>query len=151
MKPTWDAYFMAMAQLASTRGTCDRKQVGAVLVREKRVLATGYNGAPRGWDNCDEVGHLLMDINGRQSCIRTIHAEHNAILQCALHGVSSVGATCYTTASPCFDCLKMLAQVGVREIVCLEHYDSARSGSVVPFYYANQNGILMRFLDGGSK
>ncbi|MGH7684791.1 MAG: deoxycytidylate deaminase [Vulcanimicrobiaceae bacterium] len=125
-KPSWDAYFIGMAKFAAERGTCDRKRVGAVLVLDKRVLATGYNGAPRDWPDCSEAGHLMVQMGERQSCVRTIHAEHNAVLQCAIHGVSCVGATCYTTASPCFDCFKLLAQAGIKRIVSIEIYDGAR-------------------------
>ena len=130
MKPSWDDYFMKMAFLAAERGTCDRKKVGAVIVIGRRVLATGYNGAPSGAPDCDEVGHLMVQMGERASCVRTIHAEHNAILQCAIHGTVPQGGTLYTTASTCFDCFKAAAQVGISRIVYAERYDSARTPGI---------------------
>lgn len=145
-RPDWDTYFMAHARLAALRGSCDRKQVGAVLVAEKRVIATGYNGAPAGLPNCIEVGHQLVEMNGRQSCVRTIHAEQNAIIQCALVGTPVEGSILYTTASPCLDCLKAIIASGVSAIVFNEAYDSARSGGIDLPAIAKANGISWRQL-----
>lgn len=143
-KPDWDSYFMTMAKHVSTRGTCDRLQVGAIIASpERRVLATGYNGAPRGWPSCDDIGHMMVQMGERQSCVRTLHAEHNAILQCAIYGVSPRGAICYTTASPCFDCFKMLSQVGVTRIVCGTTYDGARMHGVQLVELARDAGISL--------
>ncbi len=113
MRPDWDTYFMKIAQDVSARSTCDRAFVGAVLVREKRILTTGFNGSPAGLPHCDEEGHLMVDGH----CVRTIHAEANAIIQAALHGVSTKGATCYVTHFPCINCTKMLINAGVVRIV----------------------------------
>ena len=104
MRPDWDSYFMKIAYAVSERSTCDRAMVGCVLVMEKRILTTGFNGSPMGQDHCDEVGHLIVDGH----CVRTIHAETNAIIQAALHGVSTRGATCYVTHLPCINCTKAL-------------------------------------------
>lgn len=90
MRPDWDSYFMKIAHAVSERSTCDRAFVGAVLVLDKRILTTGFNGSPAGQPHCDEIGHLLVDGH----CARTIHAETNAIIQAALHGVSTRGSTC---------------------------------------------------------
>jgi dCMP deaminase len=117
-RPSWDEYFMSMAELASTRSTCDRLQAGAVLVKDKRVLATGYNGSPSGLDHCDDVGHLMEEGH----CIRTLHAEENTLLQCAKFGVMSEGSTIYTVASPCYHCFKKLVAGGVKEIVAKKIY-----------------------------
>lgn len=143
LRVSWDDYFMEMAYLVSKRGTCNRKRVGAILVQGRRVIATGYNGAPSGFPDCDEVGHLMVQMGDRSSCVRTIHAEHNAVLQCALHGVSPDGATLYTTASTCFDCFKMVAQVGIQRIVHAEIYDGARMHGVDLAALCSQHGIKL--------
>ena len=125
-RPTWDEYFLQLARQAATRSTCLRRQVGAVLVRDRRVLATGYNGAPRGVSHCLDVGCLReqLDIPSgeRAELCRAIHAEQNAIIQAALHGVAIEDATLYTTVQPCVLCAKMLINCGVREIHYVEGY-----------------------------
>lgn len=118
----WDDYFMAIAREVATRATCDRKHVGAVIVREKMILATGYNGSLRGADHCDEVGHLMVDGH----CVRTVHAEANAIVQAARNGVRTEGGGIYVTASPCFGCFKLIANAGIRRIVFGEFYRDER-------------------------
>jgi dCMP deaminase len=92
-RPSWDEYFMGIAFAVAQRSTCDRAHVGAIIVRDKRILTTGYNGAPRGLPHCTEVGHLMINNH----CVRTLHAEQNAIIQAALHGVSVEGGTIYVT------------------------------------------------------
>ncbi len=104
---------MQIAADVAARSTCDRALVGTVLVREKRILTTGFNGSPATLPHCDEIGHLVIDGH----CVRTIHAEANAIIQAALHGVSTKGATCYVTHFPCLNCSKMLINAGVVRIV----------------------------------
>lgn len=122
MRPSWDDYFMGIAKIVATRGTCDRLQVGAVLVKDRRIIATGYNGAPPGMPHCDGEGGHQME-NGH--CIRTVHAEENCILQAAvMGGSSSVGATIYTTHSPCHHCFKAVATAGVVRIVAGAEYQS---------------------------
>lgn len=118
MRPDWDAYFMNIASAVSERSTCDRAMVGCVLVRDKRILTTGFNGSPAGQEHCDEIGHLIVDGH----CVRTIHAETNAIIQAALHGVSSRDATCYVTHLPCINCTKALINAGITRIVYGEAY-----------------------------
>lgn len=113
MRPDWDTYFMKIAYTVAERSTCDRAHVGCVLVREKRILTTGYNGSPVGQPHCDDVGHLMVDGH----CVRTIHAEMNAIIQAALHGVSTKGATCYVTHFPCINCAKALVNAGIVRLV----------------------------------
>jgi len=118
MRPDWDSYFMKIAYAVSERSTCDRALVGCVLVLEKRILTTGFNGSPAGQEHCDEAGHLMVDGH----CVRTIHAETNAIIQAALHGVSTKGSTCYVTHLPCINCTKALINAGVVRIVYGDAY-----------------------------
>ncbi len=113
MRPDWDSYFMKIAFAVSERSTCDRAFVGCVLVLDKRILTTGFNGSPAGQPHCDEVGHLLVEGH----CVRTIHAETNAIIQAALHGVSTRGCTCYVTHFPCINCTKALINAGIHRLV----------------------------------
>lgn len=113
MRPDWDSYFMKIAFAVSERSTCDRAFVGCVLVNEKQILTTGFNGSPAGQDHCDEAGHLLVDGH----CVRTIHAETNAIIQAALHGISTKNSTAYVTHLPCIQCTKALINAGVKRIV----------------------------------
>lgn len=117
-RPSWDAYFMAIVRAVATRATCSRRAIGAVLVKNKMILATGYNGAPAGLRHCDHThgGDLL---NGH--CARSTHAEQNAIVQAARHGVSIEGATLYCSNNPCLTCAKLLINAGVCRIV----YDSS--------------------------
>lgn len=115
---SWDQYFMNIAREVATRATCDRKHVGAVIVRDKAILATGYNGSIRGLPHCDEVGHLMEEGH----CIRTVHAEANAIVHAASHGVSIDTATIYVTASPCWSCFRLIANAGIKRVVFGEFY-----------------------------
>ena len=112
-RTNWHTYFMDIARAASTRATCDRLKVGAVIVKDNRILTTGYNGSLPGMPHCDEVGHLVKDGH----CVRTVHAEQNAVLQAARFGISLAGATCYCTFKPCLACLKTLLGAGVTRIV----------------------------------
>jgi len=118
-RPSWDEYFMMMAKdVVAKRATCPRRQVGAVLVRDKRIITTGYNGSPSGMPHCTEVGCRLHEGH----CIRAIHAEQNAIVQAALYGVSTRGATCYVTAAPCVTCANLLVAAGIVRVVYGEEY-----------------------------
>jgi dCMP deaminase len=121
-RSSWDQYFMDIARQVATRATCDRKHVGALLVRDKTILSTGYNGSIRGMPHCTEVGHLME--NGH--CVATVHAEANAIIQAAKNGVAIDGATIYTTASPCWPCFKLIANSGCQRIVYGEFYRDPR-------------------------
>lgn len=119
-RPSWDDYFMAVARLAAARSTCDRLRAGAVLVKDRRILATGYNGAPPGLPHCDgEAGHLMEEGH----CIRTVHSEENCVLQAAaLGGISCQGSTVYSTHTPCYHCLKKLIVAGVKRVVTGSFY-----------------------------
>ena len=125
-RPSWDEYFLEMAQLVSKRSTCLRRSVGAVLVRNKRILATGYNGAPSGLKHCIEIGCLRLKLNipsgQRHELCRALHAEQNALIQSSLHGISVKGATLYATTQPCVICAKMLINAGIVEIVITQGY-----------------------------
>ncbi|MGI6096724.1 MAG: deoxycytidylate deaminase [Dethiobacteria bacterium] len=126
MRPSWDEYFMEITRIVSTRSTCQRRQVGAVLVRERRILATGYNGAPTGLSHCSEKGCLRQEMNvpsgERHELCRGLHAEQNAIIQAALNGVSTQGAVLYCTHHPCSVCAKMLVNAGIRKIYLQHSY-----------------------------
>jgi len=128
----WDVYFMNIAQVVASRSTCPRKYVGAVVVRDKTILSTGYNGSIRGMPHCTEVGHMMENDH----CVATIHAEANAILQAARNGVMIDGSTLYVTASPCWNCFKAAANSGVLRICYGEFYRDKRSLNV-----AQQAGI----------
>lgn len=120
-RPTWDEYFMTLAAAVATRSTCGRRAVGAVLVRDRRILATGYNGSPPGFPHCIEVDCLMVDGH----CVRTTHAEVNVIIQAALHGVSTKGAALYCTSAPCLACTKILIGSGIVRIVYRDEYHDA--------------------------
>jgi dCMP deaminase len=119
----WHTYFMNIARQTATRATCDRKHVGAVIVRDKTILSTGYNGSIRGMPHCDDVGHLIENDH----CVATVHAEANAIIQAAKNGVRIDAAEIYTTASPCWSCFKLIANAGIRTIYYGEFYRDTRS------------------------
>jgi len=121
MRPGWDEYFMQIARTVATRATCPRASVGAVLVREHRILTTGYNGSPRGVAHCSEVGCTI--VNGH--CMRATHAEANAVVQGALHGINLSDSVAYCTHQPCVNCTKLLISAGVRRIVYDEAYPDA--------------------------
>jgi len=114
----WDDYFMKIALQVATRSTCDRKNVGAVIVRDKTILSTGYNGSVRGMPHCDDVGHFMEAGH----CIATVHAEANAIIQAAKNGVAIDGADIYITASPCWNCFKLIANSGIKRVFYHEFY-----------------------------
>lgn len=118
---SWDDYFISMALLASKRATCERLRVGTIIVRDNQIIATGYNGSASGDVHCIDVGCLMEDDH----CVRTIHSEQNALLQCAKHGVSTNGATVYVTHFPCFNCAKTLVTAGIKELIYLDDYHNS--------------------------
>lgn len=113
---------MEIAKVAASRATCDRKHVGAVIVRDRVILSTGYNGSVKGMAHCDDVGHMMEDGH----CVRTVHSEANAIVQAAKNGVSIDGATIYCTTSPCWWCFKLIVNSGLKKIVFGEMYRDER-------------------------
>ena len=121
IRPSWDEYFMEIAWLVSKRSTCLRRKVGAILVKDKRILATGYNGAPKGFKHCKEVGCIRQKLNvpsgERHELCRGLHAEQNAIIQAAVFGVSIRGSTMYITTFPCSVCAKMIVNAEIKEVI----------------------------------
>lgn len=128
-RPSWDDYFMEMTKLTATRSSCLRRHVGAVLVKDTRVIATGYNGAPAGVTHCEVTGCLRQKLNvssgERHELCRGLHAEQNAIIQAALYGVSTEGATLYCTTKPCSICTKMIINAKITKIVYEEYYEDS--------------------------
>ncbi|MBU0571802.1 MAG: cytidine/deoxycytidylate deaminase family protein [Candidatus Omnitrophica bacterium] len=120
-RPAWDEYFINIARLVSSRSTCLRRNVGAVIVKNKQVLTTGYNGAPAGVKHCDEIGCMREKMGvpsgERHELCRALHAEQNAFLQAARHGISLDGATMYMTTQPCSICAKMIINAGIKKII----------------------------------
>lgn len=117
-RPSWDDYFLKVAMLVSERATCPRMHCGCVLVRDKQILSTGYNGSVPGEPHCEDVGCKVVDNH----CIRTIHAEMNAILQCSSHGVSTKDSVAYVTTMPCTNCAKSLIAAGIREVIIFSEF-----------------------------
>lgn len=118
-RQSWEEYFMNIADLVSERSTCDRAYVGCVLVNnDHRIVSTGYNGSISGNPQCDEIGHTMRDGH----CIATIHAEMNALLSCAKHGISTKDSTCFVTHFPCLNCTKALIQAGIKKIYYRQAY-----------------------------
>lgn len=160
-RPSADVYFMNIALAVAARATCDRKHVGAVIVVHGSIASTGYNGAARGIPHCDDVGHELVEYVVEQpaggdqpsqlvtvkSCIRTVHAEMNAVAQAASLGVKIEGGTLYTTASCCYDCAKMIINTGIRRVIAMEAYSSryGKSGDVSALFAAA--GVESALLD----
>ena len=127
VRPSWDAYFMEVANAIAKRATCDRGRSGCVIAREKQILVTGYVGSPTGFPHCDDVGHLFKkmlheDGTVTQHCVRTVHAEQNAICQAARLGVALEGATLYCRMTPCRVCAMLIINCGITRVVCERRY-----------------------------
>ncbi|MDE2188152.1 MAG: cytidine/deoxycytidylate deaminase family protein [Patescibacteria group bacterium] len=130
-RPSWDEYFMSIAELVGSRGTCDRGRSGCVIVRDKQILVTGYVGSPVGFAHCDEVGHEMHKVindDGTESehCIRTVHAEQNAIAQAAKLGIAINGSTLYCHMTPCYTCTKLMINAGIKKVVVLKDYHQSK-------------------------
>jgi dCMP deaminase len=134
-RPSWEAYFMEITRLVAKRSTCRRRAVGAVIVRDKRLLSTGYNGAPSGIRHCIDIGCLREELHvasgQRHELCRGIHAEQNAIIQAAFHGVSIKGATLFCTNLPCSICAKMVINAGIEKIYYLDGYADEMSAEML--------------------
>jgi len=144
IRPSWDDYFMQITHMVAGRATCLRRKVGAILVKDKRILSTGYNGPPAGMPHCDELGGCLrgkqnIPSGERHEISRAVHAEQNAIIQAAVHGFSIKGAVLYSTTQPCSTCTKMLINCGVREFVVSEGYPDELARHMM-----EQAGVLLR-------
>ncbi|MCM8788902.1 MAG: cytidine/deoxycytidylate deaminase family protein [Candidatus Omnitrophica bacterium] len=149
-RPDWDDYFLGIARLVSGRSTCLRRKVGAILVKEKRILATGYNGAPSGVRHCDELGclreQLKIPSGERHELCRGLHAEQNAIIQAAYHGVSLKDSVLYITCHPCSVCAKMIINSGIKKVVVLEGYPDELSCSML-----KEAGVSVKYINRKQK
>lgn len=147
-RPSWDEYFMDLANTAAKRATCDRGRSGCVIVREKQVLVTGYVGSPKGMPHCDEAGHLLKKVYHEdgsitQHCVRTVHAEQNAICQAARRGIALNHGTLYCKMTPCRTCAMLIINCGIDRVVCEKKYHNGKESEElfrdagVELYYFN--------------
>ncbi|MBR9683056.1 AAA family ATPase [Candidatus Woesearchaeota archaeon] len=130
-RPSWDEYFLEITRTIATRSTCDRGRVGCIIVKNRRILTTGYAGSPSGTKHCDEIGHLMKEVvdeDGTTSkhCVRTTHAEQNAIVQAARYGISIEGSTIYCIMEPCHVCAKLIINAGITRVVCEKRYHAAQ-------------------------
>jgi len=144
-RPSWPEYFMTIAEMVAKRSTCLRRHVGAILVKDKRILATGYNGAPAGLKHCEEVGCIRQNASipsgERHELCRGLHAEQNAIIQAAYHGISIAGSNIYCTNKPCVICSKMLINAGIVKIFYEKGYDDPLADQMI-----TESGIeIVRF------
>ncbi len=140
-RPSWDEYFLKIVEMVGSRGSCDRGRAGCVITRDRRIVSTGYAGSPVGLPHCDEVGHEMHTVthhDGTQTrhCIRTAHAEQNAICEAARMGIALEGGTLYCKMTPCYACAKMIINAGIKRIVCAQDYH-AGSRSKEIFQEAN--------------
>lgn len=147
-RPNWDEYFFGIIDAIAKRATCDRGRTACVIVRDNMILATGYVGAPKGLPSCDEVGHLMeytihSDGVKRGHCVRTTHAEQNAIAQAAKHGVAIDGAKMYTKMAPCLHCAKMIINSGISEVVCLKGYHAGATAE----QFLRDAGVKITIID----
>ncbi len=135
-RPSWDEYFMKIVEVVAERGTCDRGYPACLVVKDRQILTSGYAGSPAGTAHCSEAGHefhevIEMDGTKSKHCIRTVHAEQNAICQAAKHGVSIDGATMYVRMAPCYTCAKMIINAGIKRVVAKkEYHGSQRTRSI---------------------
>lgn len=149
-RPSWDEYFMAIAEQVAGRATCLRRRIGAVLVKDKRILATGYNGVPSGLAHCEEVGCIReqrgIPSGTQHELCRGLHAEQNAVIQAAKHGIAIAGATAYCTHQPCVLCAKILINSGVTDIVYQHAYPDALAQELLA-----EAGIVPRRMGGSAE
>jgi dCMP deaminase len=149
-RPSWEEYFMDITQLVAKRSTCLRRQVGALLVKDKKILATGYNGAPSRLEHCLDIGCLREEMGipsgERHELCRGLHAEQNAIIQAAYHGVGIRGATLYSTTHPCLICSKMIINAGIEKVVYAEGYADALAKEML-----KESAIVVEKFDRGKK
>jgi len=148
IRPSWDEYFMNIAELAGTRGTCDRGRSGCIIVRDKRILSTGYVGSPMGLNHCDEIGHEMHTVVSEDGitsrhCIRTSHAELNAIANAARLGVGLEGATLYCHMTPCYICAKVIINCGIKRVVAKTDYHAGQRSKEI----FDEAGIVYELLN----
>ena len=159
-RPSWDEYFMEIVKMVGSRGTCDRGRSGSVITKDKRIISTGYVGSPIGIGHCDELGHEMHTViheDGHDSrhCIRTTHAEQNAIAQAARDGVALEGATLYCMMTPCYTCAKIIINSGIKRVVCEQDYHAGvRSKEIFKearIKYELLNNVVMAYADQGGE
>ena len=147
IRPTWDEYFMELSNTAAKRATCDRGRSGCIIVRNKHVLVTGYVGSPHGMPHCDEVGHLFKKVSHAdgtitQHCVRTVHAEQNAICQAAKLGISLDKGTLYCSMTPCRTCAMLIINCGIERVVCDRKYHAGQESEEM----FKQAGVILDFI-----
>lgn len=148
LRPSWDEYFMSIAELAGSRSTCDRGRSGCIIVRDKRILSSGYIGSPMGLSHCDDVGHEMHSVKSEEGvvsrhCIRTTHAEQNAVASAARLGIALDGATLYCHMTPCYTCAKILINAGIKRVVCkMDYHASQRSKEIF-----DEAGVVFELLN----
>lgn len=159
-RPSWDEYFMEIVKMVGSRGTCDRGRSGCVITKDKRIISTGYVGSPIGLKHCDEVGHEMhtvvhADNHESRHCIRTAHAEQNAIVQAARFGVALDGSTLYCKMTPCYACAKMIINAGIKRVVCEQDYHAGERSKEVfseaGIQYDLLNNVMTEYADMGGK
>lgn len=146
-RPSWNEYFMKIVEMVGSRGSCDRGRSGCVITRENRIIASGYAGSPIGLPHCDEIGHEMHTVihaDGEQTrhCIRTTHAEQNAICEAARMGISLLGGTLYCKMTPCYTCAKMIINAGIKKVVCAQDYHASQRSKEI-FKEANLEFSLL--------
>jgi len=147
IRPSWDAYFIRLADTVASRATCDRGRSGCVIVKDKQILVSGYVGSPRGLAHCDEVGHLMKQViheDGKitQHCMRTVHAEQNAITQAARRGVALDGSTLYCRMTPCRTCAMLIINCGILRVVCEKKYHAGQESEEM----FKESGVQIEFI-----
>ena len=147
VRPSWDEYFSNMVDAVATRATCDRGRAGCVIVKDKQILVTGYVGSPKGLPHCDDVGHLFKKViheDGKvtQHCVRTVHAEQNAITQAARRGIALEGSTLYVRMTPCRTCTMLIINTGIKRVVCQMKYHAGEESEAM----FKEAGIQLDFL-----
>lgn len=147
-RPNWDEYFVDIMSSVAKRGTCDRGQSGCVIVKDKRILTTGYVGSPPGLPHCDEIGHQMHKVLNEdgtitQHCVRTTHAEQNAMIQAAKHGISLEGATIYCKMTPCYVCAKLIITSGIKRVVATKDYHASKDSKEI----FSKAGVALEILD----
>jgi len=148
-RPTWDEYFMEVANAIAKRATCNRGRSGCVIARDRTLLVTGYVGSPKGFPHCDDVGHQMKKVvhedgHVTQHCVRTVHAEQNAICQAAKRGISIDGATLYCRMTPCRTCAMLIINSGIRRVVCEKRYHAGAESEEM----FGQAGVALEYISG---
>jgi len=147
LRPSWDEYFLKLADSVASRATCDRGRSGCVIVKDRQILVTGYVGSPRGLAHCDDVGHLMKktvheDGSVTQHCVRTVHAEQNAITQAARRGIALDKSTLYCRMTPCRTCAMLIINCGIERVVCERKYHAGAESEAM----FKEAGILLEFI-----